>query len=85
MCWKILGETWRKRRGPGEGSPSSQKKWYLCEEKIVCYYLFAALYMIVNKYVKQIALFTYLLREQKKYAIFVARAHKYNLEKVTEL
>ena len=46
--------------------------------------------MIVNKYVKQIALFTYLLRKPNKfYVIFVARANKYlhtfSLEKIAHI
>ena len=54
-----------------EGSPSRRNKLDFCEQKILYYYLFAALYMIVNKYVKQIALCTYLSREQKIFMFFL--------------
>ena len=56
-----------------EGSPSRRNKLDFCEQKILYYYLFAALRMIVNKYVRQIALFTYLLREPKKITQFWSR------------
>ena len=49
----------------------------MCEENKVCFYLFAALYMIVNNYVKTCPFDILVARAKHIYANLGARTHKY--------